>query len=32
MSINLKVEGIIKHNIFTERNIMDWNDYKKSAF
>lgn len=28
MSFNLKVEGIIQHNIFTERNIMDWDEYK----
>jgi hypothetical protein len=28
MSFNLKVEGIIEHVIFIERNIIDWNDYK----
>jgi len=30
MSINLKVEGVIEHNIFTERNIMDWDEYKNN--
>ena len=30
MSFNLKIEGIIQHNIFTERNIMDWNEYKNN--
>ena len=30
MSFNLKIEGIISHNIFTERNIMDWNEYKNN--
>jgi len=30
MSIKLKIEGIIQHNIFTERNIMDWNEYKNN--
>lgn len=30
MSFNLKVEGIIQHNIFTERNIMDWDEYKNN--
>jgi len=30
MSINLKVEGIIQHNIFTERNIIDWHEYKNN--
>ena len=30
MSINLKIEGIIFHNIFIERNIIDWNDYKNN--
>jgi len=29
-SFNPKIEGIISHNIFTERNIMDWNEYKNS--
>lgn len=29
-SFNLKIEGIIQHNIFTERNIMDWNEYKNN--
>jgi len=28
MSFNLKVEGIIVSVIFTERNIIDWNEYK----
>ena len=28
MSFNLTVEGIIEHNIFTERNIIDWDEYK----
>ena len=28
MSFNLKVEGIIGSVIFTERNIIDWNEYK----
>ena len=28
MSFNLKVEGIIESVIFTERNIIDWNEYK----
>ena len=26
----LKIEGIIEHNIFIERNIMDWNEYKNN--
>lgn len=30
MSFNLKMEGIIYHNIFTERNIMEWNEYKNN--
>ena len=30
MSFNLKMEGIIQHNIFTERNIMDWDEYKNN--
>ena len=30
MSFNLKVEGIIQHNIFTEINIMDWDEYKNN--
>jgi hypothetical protein len=25
---NLKVKGIIESVIFTERNIIDWNEYK----
>ena len=29
-SFNIKIEGIIQHNIFTERNIMDWNEYKNN--
>jgi hypothetical protein len=28
MPFNLKVEGIIGSVIFTERNIIDWNEYK----
>jgi len=28
MSFNLKIEGIIASVIFTERNIIDWNEYK----
>jgi len=28
MSFNLKVEGIVGSVIFTERNIIDWNEYK----
>ena len=28
MSFNLNIEGIIQYNIFTERNIMDWDEYK----
>ena len=28
MSFNLKVEGIIWSIIITERNIIDWNEYK----
>jgi len=28
MLFNLTVEGIICHNIFTERNIIDWYEYK----
>ena len=30
MSFNLKIEGIIEHNIFTERNIIDWDEYKNN--
>ncbi len=30
MSFNLKIEGIIQHNIFTERNIIDWDEYKNN--
>jgi len=30
MSFNLKMEGIIQHNIFTERNIINWNEYKNN--
>jgi len=30
MSFNLKIQGIVEHNIFTERNIMDWNEYKNN--
>jgi hypothetical protein len=30
MSFNLKVEGIIQHNIFIERSIINWNDYKNN--
>ena len=30
MPINLKIEGIIYHNISTERNIMNWNEYKNN--
>ena len=30
MSFNLKIEGIISHNIFTKRNIMNWNEYKNN--
>ncbi len=25
-----KIEGIIEHNIFTEHNIIDWNEYKNN--
>jgi hypothetical protein len=32
MSFNLKVEGIVGSFIFTERNIIDWNEYKTSNF
>ena len=28
MSFNLKIQGIIEHNIFTEKHIADWNVYK----
>ena len=27
-SFNPKIQGIIEYNIFTERNITDWNEYK----
>lgn len=30
MSINLRVEGIINHYIFTERNSIIWNEYKNN--
>lgn len=30
MSFKLKMEGIIQHNIFTERNIINWNEYKNN--
>jgi len=30
MSFNLKIERIIQHNIFTERNIIDWDEYKNN--
>ena len=30
MSTNLKIEGIITHNIFTERNIITWDEYKNN--
>jgi hypothetical protein len=30
MTFNLKIEVIIQHNIFTERNIIDWNEYKNN--
>jgi len=29
MSFNLKIEGIISHSIFTTRNNITWDDYKK---
>ena len=32
MSFNLKIEGIIQHNIFTERNIIDWDEYKNNIY
>jgi len=28
MSFNLKIEGIVGSVIFTERNTIDWNEYK----
>ena len=30
MLFNLKIEGIITHNIFIERNIVDWDEYKEN--
>ena len=30
MSINLKIEGIICHNIFIETNIINWDQYKNN--
>lgn len=30
MSLKLKMQGIIEHNIFIERNIIDWNEYKNN--
>ena len=30
MSFNLKIEGIIQHNISTETNIIDWDEYKNN--
>ena len=32
MSFNLKVEGIIWSVIITERNIIDWNEYKITCY
>ena len=30
MLINLKIENIIQNNIFTETNIIEWDEYKNS--
>ena len=30
MSLKLIMQGIIEHNIFIERNIIDWNEYKSN--
>lgn len=30
MSLKIKMEDIIEHNIFIERNIIDWNEYKSN--
>ena len=30
MSLKLTMQSIIEHNIFIERNIIDWNEYKSN--
>ena len=30
MSLKLIMQGILEHNIFIERNIIDWNEYKSN--
>jgi len=30
MSLKLKMQGIIEHNIYIKRNIIDWNEYKSN--
>lgn len=30
MSLKLTIQGIIEHNIFIERNIIDWYEYKSN--